>query len=145
MYLVAVVIRLESITRIVELLCLRGLTSTKSSFTTNDAMNHILDTQQCDHILHGKTMDSIGISTDGKLDNGDDQTITARNGESVLNSCAYYVMMIGTEDQLVYDNLIRIRIKSSTGNAFYITVQMAVHLVSILHWLNSYPAKCVPG
>ena len=58
MYLVAVVIRLESITRIVELLCLRGLTSTKSSFTTNDAMNHILDTQQCDHI-HGKTMDSI--------------------------------------------------------------------------------------
>jgi len=51
-------------------------------------------------------MDSIGISTDGKLDNGDDQTITARNGESVLNSCAYYVMMIGTEDQLVYDNLI---------------------------------------
>ena len=69
-------------------------------------MNHILDTQQCDHILHGKTMDSIGISTDGKLDNGDDQTITARNGESVLNSCAYYVMMIGTEDQLVYDNLI---------------------------------------
>ena len=69
-------------------------------------MNHILDTQQCDHILHGKTMDSIGISTDGKLDNGDDQTITARNGESVLNSCAYYVMMIGTEDQLVYDNMI---------------------------------------
>ena len=55
---------------------LRGLTSTKSSFTTNDTMNHILDTQQCDHILHGKTMDSIGISTDGKLDNGDDQTIT---------------------------------------------------------------------
>jgi len=103
-------------------------------------MNHILDTQQCDHILHGKTMDSIGISTDGKLDNGDDQTITARNGESVLNSCAYYVMMIGTEDQLVYDNLIRIRIKSSTGNAFYITVQMAVHLVSILHdlhWLSA--------
>jgi len=77
-------------------------------------MNHILDTQQCDHI-HGKTMDSIGISTDGKLDE-DDQTITARNGESVLNSCAYYVMMIGTKDQLVYDNLIRIRIKSSTGN-----------------------------
>ena len=100
-------------------------------------MNHILDTQQCDHI-HGKTMDSIGISTDGNLDE-DDQTITARNRESVLNSCAYYVMMIGTEDQL-YDNLIRIRIKTSTGNAFYITVQMAVHLVSILHelhWLNA--------
>ena len=119
---------------------LRELTSTKSSFTTNDTMNHILDTQQCDHILHGKTMDSIGISTDGKLDNGDDQTITARNGESVLNSCAYYVMMIGTEDQLVYDNLIRIRIKSFTGNAFDITVQMAVHLVSIrheLHWLSA--------
>jgi len=46
---------------------LRGLTSTKSSFTTNDTMNQILDTQQCDH-MHGKTMDSIGISTDGKLD-----------------------------------------------------------------------------
>jgi hypothetical protein len=91
----------------------------------------------CNNVLHGKTMDSIGISTDGKLDNGDDQTITARNGESVLNSCAYYVMMIGTKDQLVYDS---IRIKTSTGNAFYITVQMAVHLVSILHelyWLNA--------
>ena len=106
-------------------------------------MNHILDTQQCDHILHGKTMDSIGISTDGKLDNGDDQTITARNGESVLNSCAYYVMMIVTEDQLIYNNLIRIRIKSSIGNAFYITVQMEVLLVSILHellWLHALPS-----
>ena len=53
-------------------------------------------------------------------------------------------MMIGTEDQLLYDNLIRIRIKSSTGNAFYITVQMAVHLVSILHELrrlNTLPSR----
>ena len=51
--------------------------------------------------------------------------------------------MIGTKDQLVYDNLIRIRIKSFTGNAFDITVQMAVHLVSIrheLHWLNALPS-----
>jgi len=40
-------------------------------------------------------------------------------------------------------NLIRIRIKSSIGNAFYITVQMEVLLVSILHellWLHALPS-----
>ena len=65
---------------------LRGLPSTKSSFKTNDTKNHILDTQQYDHIQGTEyTMDTIGINTAGKLDNGDDQTITARNGESVYD------------------------------------------------------------
>jgi len=85
--------------------------------TSNDTtMNHILDIQQCDH-MHGTT-GAIGINTVGILGNGDDQAITARDGERLSSSC----VMIRTKDKLVYDynNLARIRIKSFIGNVFYI-------------------------
>jgi len=84
--------------------------------TSNDTMNHISDIQQCGH-MHGTT-GAIGINTVGRLGNGDDQAITARDGERLSSLC----VMIRTEDKLVYDynNLARIRIKSSIGNVPYI-------------------------
>jgi len=85
--------------------------------TSNDTtMNHISDIQQCDH-MHG-TMGGIGINTVGILGNGDDQAITARDGERISSSC----VMTRTKDKLVYDynNPARIRIKSSIGNVSYI-------------------------
>ena len=84
--------------------------------TSNDTMNHVSDIQQCDH-MHGTT-GAIGINTVGRLDNGDDQAIAARDGERISGSC----VMIRTKDILVYDynNPARIRIKSSIGNVSYI-------------------------
>ena len=84
--------------------------------TSNDTMDHISDIQQCDHM--DGTTGAIGINTIGRLDNEDDQAITARDGERISSS---YVM-IRTEDKLVYEynNPARIRIKSFIGNVSYI-------------------------
>ena len=82
--------------------------------TSNDTMEP--DIQQCDN-KHGTT-GAIGINTVGILGNGDDQAITARDGERISSSC----VMIKTEDKLVYDynNSACIRIKSFIGNVLYI-------------------------
>jgi len=99
--------------------------------TSNDTMESNI--QQCDN-MHGTT-GAIGINTVGILGNGDDQAITARDGEHLSSSC----VMIRTEDKLVYDYNIpaRIRIKSfidSTGGS-----------TSSQHTTRSTPVNTLPS
>eukprot|EP01083_Nonionella_stella_P215416 775323_1 len=87
---------------------LRGRTSNESTFTANDTLNHISDTQHCDY-MHNSTEYTTGttsINTVETYDNGDD-TITTKDGERIsimiptsINSttCTDAVSLLSTID-----------------------------------------------